>query len=141
MSRLACIACGLLALGAILGAHFCVFATIPFVGSLHITETAWGGGGRLWLAASLVSIAILCNIRQRPEKITILLGGICLGILLDLDLSGWVWRAERLALVTELGGSNVARLIQWRTGSSCLVAANIFVLALSVIPFYIKKRI
>ncbi len=133
MNRLIPLLAGLLATVAILGAHFLPFATVPIAGTLRLGETTWGGGGRLWAAAAVIAAAAIL---YRHPRLSILLAGVCLGLLIDVGVSGWQWRAEKLELLNAFGAGALAKSIQWKSGALTLCASYLFVLAFVCLPFY-----
>jgi hypothetical protein len=92
-----------------------IFATLPLVGSVRFSETPFAGDHRLDIGAALVLLAIgACGAgRLRPAAA---LSGLAAGWLLSICFAAWLWRSEKLALLTQFGSASVAQLIQWRSG-------------------------
>lgn len=134
MKRAIPFASGLLAAGCFLAARQFVFATLPVAGAIRLTETAWGGGGRLWVLLALAAGGALASLRW--PRWALLLAALSLGFLADIDLAGWQWRAEKLAFLEEIGMAQLGKMIEWRVGAWCFGLAHIFNLALAIGIFY-----
>ncbi|MEA3207386.1 MAG: hypothetical protein QOE70_443 [Chthoniobacter sp.] len=135
MKRIVSAGLGILAASSLLGAQYSVLATIPLAGSMRLSETSWGGGGRLWLAALLIAVAVVLQVCEHRGSAT-LVTGLCLGLLVDMGISGWYWRAEKMAMLNEFGAGGLEKSIRWRVGLWWLGAAYVFVLAFSLATFY-----
>lgn len=100
-----------------------VFATLPLVGSIGFSETPFAGDHRLDIGAALVLAALGagCAGKLRPAAA---LSGLAVGWLLSICFAAWLWRNEKLALLTEFGSADVAQLIQWRSGL-CFLGAGV----------------
>src|SRR5215217_2476269 len=69
---------------------------------LQLSNTAWGGADRPWYAAALMVAATLLwalDGRRWPA----FLSGIALGLLADICISGWEWRADQMRRLAAIG--------------------------------------
>ena len=121
-------------MGACAAAAFVVctqatFATVPLAGSVRLTETSWGGSGRLWLLVGCACAGLLAALTLRRGPWAVLFPAIGLGLLLDMGISGWDWRAEKLEELRGLGLQSLASGIQYGLGLTALAVGAGFLLA------------
>ncbi len=136
MRRFGSILLGALSAASIAGAQCGVLAVVPLVGTIRTVDTPWAAGGRLWVAAAVILVAALLTLSARTRRYPALLGAGVFGFFLDLGVSGWQWRVEKLTLLRDLGGEALEKQIRWESGVTWLLVAPIFVLAFTIATFY-----
>jgi hypothetical protein len=119
---------GLLAAGGFIVAELYPLLTIVDTKMvLSLPKMLWGGGGRLWLAAALMTVAtILWGFRA--QRWPAFLSGITLGVLIDIGFSAMRWREDQLAGLKLFGLTDFKPTIDWQPGTLGLLVAALFVL-------------
>ncbi len=127
---------GALAASSIVAAQLGDLAIVPLAGTIRVIDTPWAAGGRLWAAAVLIVLATGLTLAPRSRRFAVVLGAGVFGALVDLSLSAWQWRVEKLSLLRDLGGELMEKQIRWEIGIVWLALAPIFVLAFTIATSY-----
>jgi|GEM_PF-4098659 len=127
---------GALAAGTSAAAQCGILAVVPLAGTIRTIDTPWAAGGRLWWIAALALLAGVLALAPRTRRLAALCGAGIFGFFLDLGISAWLWRVEKLTLLRDLGGEALEKQIRWESGILWLLLAPIFVLAFTFVTAY-----
>ncbi len=129
MKKILILCLGLAAAAAFIAAMHLNFATVPMAGTVMFSETSFAGSGRLWVLAVFGALAGLAGVAGRASCIAPVFSSLGLGMLADIGIAAWDWRAEKLDLLKEMNLESIANAIQYGPGGYVLAAGGVLLLA------------
>ena len=114
-------------------------AVLPVAGTMSVAESTFAGNHRLAIAAAIIVLAALARL-ARLRAWPLAFAALAVGWLANLCYSAWLWRAEKLEMLADLGSASAAQLIQWRSGLYLLGGGIAFALAFLFWEIYLETR-